>query len=64
MGLFDYRKLRLFVVWAKLNQEIKRERKQGNPDPSRLTYLKKVRLSIKDVLAVYPTPQHATLKNT
>ena len=64
MGFFDYRKLRLFVVWAKLNQEIKRERKQGNPDPSRLTYLKTFRLAVKDLLAGPNTRQRATLKNT
>jgi uncharacterized protein YdcH (DUF465 family) len=51
MRSFDYRKFRLFVVKSKLDDAIAQERKQRNPDHFRLSYLKKLRLVVKDHLS-------------
>jgi uncharacterized protein YdcH (DUF465 family) len=51
MRSFDYRKFRLFVVHSKLDDAIVEERKKKNPDPFRLSYLKKLRLAVKDHLS-------------
>lgn len=53
MRSFDYRKFRLFVVHSKLDEAIAQERKHRNPDPFRLTYLKKLRLAVKDHLSAH-----------
>ena len=50
MRLFDYRKFRMFVVQSKLDDDIAQERKLRIPDPFRLSYLKKLRLAVKDRL--------------
>lgn len=51
MRSFDYRKFRLFVVKSKLDDAITQERKHRNPNHFRLSYLKKLRLAVKDHLA-------------
>ncbi len=56
MGYFDYRKFRLFVVHSKLDEAITLERKQRNPDPFRLSHLKKLRLAVKDHLSGHIRP--------
>jgi len=51
MRSFDYWKFRAFVVRSKLDDAIAEERKKRNPDPFRLSYLKKLRLAVKDRLS-------------
>lgn len=51
MNYFDYRKFRLFVVKSELDDAIATERKHRSFDPLRLSYLKKLRLAVKDRLS-------------
>ncbi len=51
MAAFDYHKFRLFVVHSKLERAIAEERKHRNPDHLRLSYLKRLKLAVKDRLS-------------
>jgi len=60
MRPFDYLKFRLFVAHSKLNDAIAQEQKHLHADVLRITYLKKLRLAVKDRLSACGKGQHSS----
>jgi len=58
MRPFDYQRFRLFVAESKLDNAITEEQRFRSLDPFRLSYLKKLRLAVKDRLSGHVGPRN------